>query len=402
MTSLYPDQDLHLNTRVLPVDPASISFRSGNSLPTVSDPTTLANLQEAVNVLTTTTKPVGFPTETVYGLGASALSDEASLAIYKAKNRPADNPLIVHVASIDQLQQVLHCPLPEIYRPLVDVFWPGPLTIVLPAPTTTDPTSGKVVPVVSSICTHGQETVAVRLPAHPIARALIAMSNIPLAAPSANASTRPSPTTASHVFTDLHGRIPLILDGGPCNVGVESTVVDGTVTPPRLLRPGGISLEQIKLHGGPLWSNVVVGKATADANEVVRTPGMKYKHYSPRAPVVLFNNCGTGVEAISKYLKSHDEIKTPSAVIAVLTTRLFDQEAIKSVISDSLSTPHEVIIKSLGSAGSDISRNLFSALREMDEDHHATLIFVEGIEESDEGLAVMNRLTKAASTVIDG
>lgn len=371
-------------TRILPVDKTSILFKDGAELPQVSDPTTQANLNAAVKILTETTMPVGFPTETVYGLGASALNDEASSAIYRAKNRPADNPLIVHISSLSQLKRVLNTDLPEVYKPLVSKFWPGPLTIVLPAPVDKEGS-----PIVSSVCTHGQATVAVRLPNHPVARALIALSDTPLAAPSANASTRPSPTTAQHVFTDLQGRIPLILDGGPCDVGVESTVVDGTVSPPRLLRPGGISLEQIKQFGGPLWKDVVVGKATASENEVVRTPGMKYKHYSPRAPVVLFNGCGDGVDAISKYFSATTE---KPKTVALLPTRLFDVAAINSQIP--------VIVRPLGSSGQDISRNLFSALREMDEEKHADIILVEGIDESEEGLAVMNRLTKAASTVI--
>lgn len=377
-------------TKVLKVDPASISFSSSGQ-PLISDPDTLANLNEAVHILTTTSRPVAFPTETVYGLGASALRDDAALSIYKAKNRPADNPLIVHVSGLDQLQRVLKTPLPEVYKPLVDKFWPGPLTVVLPVPL-----DAEGHPVVSHVCTHGQDTVAVRLPAHPVARALIALSDTPLAAPSANASTRPSPTTAAHVYSDLKGRIPMVLDGGPCAVGVESTVVDGTVTPPRLLRPGGVSLEQIKQHGGPFWQSVVVGKATAGANETVRTPGMKYKHYSPRAPVVLFNGCGTGVAAVQSYMAKSS---TPSsAPVALLTTRLFDAAAIKQTLGSECT----VLVRHLGSAGTDISRNLFSALREMDEEQHAGLILVEGIDESDEGLAVMNRLTKAASTVING
>lgn len=376
-------------TRVLKVDPASISF-STEGQPLTSDPDTLANLNEAVHILTTTSRPVAFPTETVYGLGASALRDDAALSIYTAKNRPADNPLIVHVSSLDQLQRVLKTSLPDVYKPLVDKFWPGPLTVVLPVPLDSE---GH--PVVSHVCTHGQDTVAVRIPAHPVARALIALSDTPLAAPSANASTRPSPTTAAHVYSDLNGRIPLVLDGGPCLVGVESTVVDGTVTPPRLLRPGGVSLEQIKHNGGPFWQSVVVGKATAGANETVRTPGMKYKHYSPRAPVVLFNGCGTGVAAVQSYMANSS---TPSAPVALLTTRFFDAPGIEETLGASCT----VLVRHLGSAGTDISRNLFSALREMDEDQHAGLILVEGIDESDEGLAVMNRLTKAASTVITG
>ncbi|KAF5132049.1 hypothetical protein DV495_001648 [Geotrichum candidum] len=394
-----------MHTEILKVDASSIHFEqpgAASSRLTISDPATEASLKRAVKILQTTSQTVAFPTETVYGLGASALDDDASRAIYTAKRRPADNPLIVHVSGLDQLQRVLHTELPAIYAPLVAHFWPGPLTVVLPAPH--DPVTGASI--VSPVCTHGQETVAVRMPAHPVARALIALSDLPLAAPSANASTRPSPTTAQHVYADLHGRLPLVIDGGACEVGVESTVVDGTVSPPRLLRPGGISLEQIRAVGGPAWANVVVGKATAGKDEIVRTPGMKYKHYSPKAPVVLFNGCGNGVSAVTKYLKSHspsstgdnnnnDNTKKPK--IALLPTREFDTTAIEAVINDD---GFSALTKPLGKSGAEISHNLFSALREMDEDQGCDMILVEGIDEANEGLAVMNRLTKAASTVI--
>jgi L-threonylcarbamoyladenylate synthase len=398
-----------MHTEILKVDASSIHFEqpgAASSRLTISDPATEASLHRAVKILQTTAQPVAFPTETVYGLGASALDDAASRAIYTAKRRPADNPLIVHVSGLDQLQRVLHTELPAIYEPLVAHFWPGPLTVVLPAPH--DPNTGSSV--VSPVCTHGQDTVAVRMPAHPVARALIALSDLPLAAPSANASTRPSPTTAQHVYADLQGRLPLIIDGGACDVGVESTVVDGTVSPPRLLRPGGITLEQIRDAGGPAWANVVVGKATAGKDEIVRTPGMKYKHYSPKAPVVLFNGCGNGVSAVTKYLQSHlpsitsnssssdsnnDNINKPK--IALLSTREFDTTEIEAAINAAGSL---AITKTLGKSGAEISHNLFSALREMDEDQGCDMILVEGIDEANEGLAVMNRLTKAASIVI--
>lgn len=381
-----------VETKVLKVDPSSISFPDPETgLPHISDPVTAANIQTAVNLLKLESEPIAFPTETVYGLGGSALSDRASRAIYTAKNRPADNPLIVHVSSLAQLERRLGLKVPEAYTPLLDHFWPGPLTIVLPVDKEKSP--------VSSVCTHGQNTVAVRMPAHPVARALIALSDIPLAAPSANASTRPSPTRAQHVLTDLNGRIPLILDGGACDVGLESTVVDATVFPPCLLRPGGVSLEQIKEAGGSGWENVVVGKLSAAANEQVRTPGMKYKHYSPRAPVVLFNGCGSnnnGAEYVEKYFKLNSTTKVSGMKIALLTTRFFDQEEINKVLPEGSA----FVSQKLGSKGSDISRNLFNALREMDEHEKVDLILVEGIDESNEGLAVMNRLTKASSQII--
>ncbi|ANB14426.1 Sua5p [Sugiyamaella lignohabitans] len=375
-------------TKVLPVDPESIRFDPDdiNKPPSIASPSsTLDNLNEAVKILQTSHDPVAFPTETVYGLGASALDTESARAIYTAKNRPADNPLIIHVSSIEQLERRLLPAgerVPEIYRGLINKFWPGPLTIILPVP---DPTA------ISPVCTHGQSTFAVRLPANPVARALISLSDLPLAAPSANASTKPSPTQAQHVFTDLKGKIPLILDGGSSDIGVESTVVDGLSNPPMLLRPGGVSIEQIREFGGPSWQNVVVGRATAKSDEVVRTPGMKYKHYSPRAPLTLFIGC-TEQQLIDYVIRSN-----PSSV-GLLTTRHFNQKELAKTLRQ---LPGHITVhdKSLGQSGADISRNLFASFREMDA-KGVDLILVEGIDEQNEGLAIMNRARKAASTVI--
>lgn len=395
------------DTQILKVDPAEIKYPPHDAttkLPEI-DPksTTYENIQKAVDILKTTEYPVAFPTETVYGLGASGLGNsQASKNIYKAKNRPADNPLILHISSLDQLTRILKTPLPPIYSKLVDKFWPGPLTIILPNP------EGFVI---SPICTHGQSTFAVRMPQHPVARALIALSNIPLAAPSANASTRPSPTKAEHVYKDLKGRIPLILDGGSCEVGVESTVVDGTVSPPRLLRPGGVSLENIKKYGGKEWENVIVGAPsvpkkvtptgeTVDENFVPRTPGMKYKHYSPSCPVYLYINSGDGLNAVEQTFAKEDGFKSLDlSKVAVLTTKQFNGSSIADYLKSSCKNVSEVILKSLGTTGPEISHNLFDYLREMDEQEHVNLIIVEGIDTDNEGLAVMNRLCKAASKI---
>ena len=241
---------MSFTTRILKVRPESIQFV--NDKPQISDNETLINLEIAAKELTTTHNAIGFPTETVYGLAGSALSDESVKSIYKAKNRPADNPLIVHISSIEQLKRkLINYEIPQVYLDLISHFWPGPLTILLPI--TKDS-------LISKLVTANQDTFAVRMPNHPVARALIAMSDTPIAAPSANASTRPSPTLAEHVYHDLNGKIPLILDGGACDVGVESTVIDGLVDPPMLLRPGGVSLEDIKRVGGKLWENIVVAK----------------------------------------------------------------------------------------------------------------------------------------------
>ncbi|KAL1998791.1 hypothetical protein VTN02DRAFT_5558 [Thermoascus thermophilus] len=207
-----------------------------------------AAIAEAADALRTSDVPVAFPTETVYGLGADATRSTAVRGIYRAKQRPSDNPLIVHVDSLSMLRRLLHPAttpagpvepdgIPPIYTPLIERFWPGPLTIILPNP----PGSLLAREVTSNLPTFG-----VRMPSSPLARLLIHVADRPLAAPSANASTKPSPTTAQHVYHDLHGRIDLILDGGPCGVGVESTVVDGLTDPPVILRPGGIGIEELR------------------------------------------------------------------------------------------------------------------------------------------------------------
>ena len=384
LLSIIRKNPMSFTTKVLTVDPDSIEFAKNDDLPTINDEVTRTNLEIAAKELVETNNVVGFPTETVYGLGGSALSDESVRSIYRAKNRPSDNPLIVHVSSIDQLKRKLlpeNYDIPEIYRPLLDAFWPGPLTILLPMYSKSP---------ISKLVTANQPTFAVRLPKHPVARSLIAISDTPLAAPSANASTRPSPTLASHVYHDLQGLIPIILDGGACDVGVESTVVDGLSNPPMLLRPGGISLEQIKEVGGDLWKNVVLAKKTAGKLEAVKTPGMKYKHYSPQAKVVLFENCGDGKRAINDYItQNHVEGKK----IALLKSKEF---ALAQEVSSYIS-----LERSMGKTGDEILHNLFKLLREVDE-LQVDLIFVEGITQQHEGLAVMNRLSKAASETVIG
>lgn len=275
-----------------------------------------AHLLEAAAQVRTGDTPVAFPTETVYGLGADATRSSAVLGIYAAKQRPADNPLIIHISSLSQLRKLLspnynnknnrtnHShndtkslfafppsddPIPPIYHPLITRFWPGPLTILLPLPDAS-PLAPQV--------TCNLSTFAARMPSSLLALALIHAAGTPLAAPSANASTKPSPTTAAHVYHDLCGKIDIILDGGACDIGVESTVVDGLCSPPVVLRPGGVSIDALRTCPG--WEDVQVGyKDYAEMNygsgnngggvEMVspRAPGMKYKHYSPRARVVL-------------------------------------------------------------------------------------------------------------------
>lgn len=373
---------MSFTTRLLKVRPELIVFSKDQLLPHIIDKDTDENLKLAAKELQTTNNVIGFPTETVYGLGGSALSDESVKSIYKAKNRPADNPLIVHVSSLAQLQSKLLPPdyqIPLIYHRLINEFWPGPLTILLPV--------HKGSPI-SKYVTANQDTFAVRMPQHPVARALIAISDLPLAAPSANSSTKPSPTMAQHVMHDLLGKIPIVLDGGSSNVGVESTVVNGLCSPPMLLRPGGISVEELKRVGGKDWENVQIAKRTAESNEAVKTPGMKYKHYSPNAKVILFINCGDGKELISEYIKSNN-IDLDKIKVALLKSKQFkDYNGIE-------------VVKDLGKSGEDISRNLFKLLRQVDEEDKVDIIFVEGVEETNEGLAIMNRLNKAAVDVVE-
>lgn len=370
---------MSFHTKVLPVKKDAVLF-SGDT-PLISDPLTRHNLDVAAAHVRQLGAVVAFPTETVYGLGGSALDDNSVRAIYAAKNRPADNPLIVHVASADQILRLILTQLhqiPPVYHRLIEKFWPGPLTILLPIEAGSP---------VLQLVTAGQNTVGVRMPSHPVARALIALSDTPLAAPSANASTRPSPTLADHVLHDLDSRIPYILDGGACAVGVESTVVDGLVSPPMLLRPGGVSAEQIREYGGGEWAKVVLAKKTAGKMEAVKTPGMKYRHYSPTAKVVLFVGCGDGRRAVCDYMASHP------GLTALLRAANFSSAAEMGV--------DVVVDDCMGASAAEMAQNLFRLLRQVDE-MGVDQILVEGVDESGDGLAVMNRLSKAAMVTIKG
>jgi len=229
---------------------------------------------------------VAFPTETVYGLGADALSDSAVARIFEAKERPRGNPLIVHLADAAVLESVA-ARVPPRARDVAARFWPGPLTLVLPRAST-----------VPLITTGGLDTVAARVPSHPVALALIEASGRPIAAPSANRSGRPSPTRAGHVRDDLDGRIDMILDGGPTPVGVESTVLDMTTEPPMLLRPGGVTLEQLR----DCLGEVAVLKGD-DEEATGRSPGLRYRHYAPRAQVIVVDR-ETGEAVVAPWLEA--------------------------------------------------------------------------------------------------
>jgi L-threonylcarbamoyladenylate synthase len=303
---------------------------------------------------------VAFPTETVYGLGADGLNPTAMSQIYTVKGRPPDNPLILHLASQDQLP-VVAATVPAIAHILMQAFWPGPLTLVLPKTA-----------LVPDLATAGLTTVAVRMPSHPIALALIQASDTPLAAPSANRSGRPSPTTAQHVFDDMNGSIPLILDGGPTAIGVESTVLDVTCSPPLLLRPGGIPREALEALIGPL-------QKTTDASLHRRSPGTRYRHYSPQARVFILDEVSTEAlqGAVAATIRCHTRV-------GCLLHRLELEEV-----------PSGVIVRRIGGSLEDYARALFAGLRQFDT-LGVEAIIVEGVAEVGLGVAVMDRLRRAA------
>lgn len=306
---------------------------------------------------------VGIPTETVYGLAANALDSQAVLKIFAAKNRPADNPLIVHISAFSQLADLV-ADIPASARALAHAFWPGPLTMVLPR--------SRRIP---DAVTAGGDTVAVRMPSHPVARAIIDACGLPLAAPSANRSGSPSPTAAAHVMQDMDGIIPAVFDGGVCEVGVESTVVSLVGTTPRLLRPGGITPEQLEKVLGPI---AIDPSITANVHlDKVSSPGMKYKHYAPKARVTLLHGSSRAYTAFV------NEKAEPDAAALC-----FAEEA------DALRLP--VLCMGHQHAPGEIAHNLFALLRQADEEN-IQRIYAHCPSRSGVGLAVYNRLIRAAA-----
>lgn len=371
----------HFQTQILPVQSAHFQFQddSLNAKPVISHAQDQQAIDQAVEWLKQG-EAVGIPTETVYGLAANALSSDAVSKIFAAKNRPQDNPLIVHVSSLSMLESMLpDRKIPPVYLPIVERHWPGPLTIIVPAHPDIVPAS----------VTCGQPTVAVRFPAHPVARALIDACGFPLAAPSANASGKPSTTTAQHVYDDLQGRIPAILDGGPCRVGVESTVLDGLRSPAAILRPGGVTYEALAdmLPGLQVYRKDFVDKALEEAPT---TPGMKYRHYSPDAPVVLID---ATVDDFEQRWKEECSINFKDATKVGLLTSRNNQ-------NDNNTSSSSVTVEriSMGTSAEQVARGLFGGLRDLDT-RNVDVIFVQGVTETQEGMAVMNRLRKAASKV---
>ena len=316
---------------------------------------------------------VGFPTETVYGLGANALDARAVAKIYEAKGRPQDNPLITKVACVEEIPPLVRA-IPAAARKLMEAFWPGPMTLILP--------KADCIPDAVSA---GLDTVGIRLPANADARRLIRAAGCPIAAPSANRSGRPSPTTALHVLEDMDGRIPLILDGGACQVGVESSVIDATGEVPVILRPGGITPEMVERVLGHVRVDEHVMSPLREG-DVARSPGMKYKHYAPKAKAVIFS--GAPEHVVSAICRRYDEQTAKGERVAILGLdehRYGDRTFI-----------------SLGSEKrpQEAAARLFAALRELDE-RGDTVALCEAVDTAGIGLAVMNRMGRAAAFDIE-
>lgn len=318
---------------------------------------------------------VAFPTETVYGLGADARNSAAVRKIFAAKQRPADNPLIVHIRAMEQLRE-LTLEIPAYAFLLAERFWPGPLTMVLP--------KNAALP---EVTTAGLPSVAVRIPAHPLALALLKEAALPVAAPSANLSGTPSPTAASHVIADLAGRIDAVLDGGECMVGVESTVLSLLDSPPAILRPGAITLEMLR---SVLGNNLV--DLSTDRGEYRGTPpapGMKYRHYAPRAPLYLVEAGEKQEQQLAALLQDLiSRGKRPGLLLTLETV-----QALPSLYE----FPLEILASRQDAAAA--SKQLYGALRRLDS-IPVDVIIAEGLAEKEMGRALMNRLRKAADHVI--
>ena len=332
---------------------------------------------------------VAFPTETVYGLGANALDEEAAKKIYAAKGRPSDNPLIAHIAEYQELEGLV-AGIPGAAGRLMKAYWPGPLTIIFAK-------SSKV----PYGTTGGLDTVAVRMPDDPVARRLIRLAGVPVAAPSANTSGKPSPTTASHVYQDMNGRIDMILDGGPVGIGVESTIVDVTGETPALLRPGAITTEMLRETLGKVEIDPAIAGPVGD-NVKPKAPGMKYRHYAPKAELVLVE-----AEAAKDKTAGGETGEKPAGVspevIQTICRKALEDMAegmeVGIICTDETRDryPEHARVRSLGLRHREetIARNLFGVLREFD-DLSVDRIYSESFSEEHLGRAIMNRLTKAA------
>lgn len=355
--NLVEKEEMHMNTIVLSIDNEQ---QMQKSVKTAGDCIRLGGL-------------VAFPTETVYGLGADALNAAAAEKIYTAKGRPSDNPLIIHIADIEALDRIVS-EIPQKAKILTERFWPGPLTLVM-----------KKTELVPLSTTGGLQTVAVRMPNHPLALAIIRQAGGYVAAPSANTSGRPSPTLAKHVLEDMEGRIDLIVDGGELPIGIESTIVDITVDPPMLLRPGYITMEMLQECIGEVDTDPAM--VSMAAHQVPKAPGMKYRHYAPKAELKIVEGEPEAVaEAIDKFVIHQLEKGRKVGIIAT---------------DESLGCYPQGIVKSIGSRKDDstIAQNLYGVLREFDE-LQVDCIFSESFSEGKMGNAIMNRLGKAAANQV--
>ena len=312
---------------------------------------------------------VAFPTETVYGLGANGLDENAVPKIYEAKGRPSDNPLILHISEFDEIENIVK-EIPDVAFVLADEFWPGPLTMVF-----------KKSDIVPYRTTGGLESVAVRMPSNKIARELIKTAGVPVAAPSANSSGRPSPTKADHVLSDLDGKIDMVIDGGTVDIGLESTIVDVTGEVPVILRPGFITEEMLSEAIGRVKTDDAVKNLSPDKDLKPKAPGMKYRHYAPQGKMTIYKGKPEKVVKIINEETAKSEGKKTAVLATDETKRYYKADIVISVGSreDSESIAH----------------NLFDTLRSFD-DMGAEIIFSEGFDESRLGFAIMNRLHKSA------
>lgn len=315
---------------------------------------------------------VAFPTETVYGLGANALNTSACAKIFAAKGRPQDNPLIVHVGS-QAMAKSLVAGWPPEAELCVRHFWPGPLTLVLP--------KALVVP---ELVTGGLPSVGIRMPSHPVALRLIEAAGLPLAAPSANLSGKPSPTSGSHVWQDLKGKIPLILDAGSCPVGLESTVLDLSGGTPTILRPGGVTREQLEAVMGKVWLDALA------ESQAPKAPGMKYRHYAPQGELILLlgSSEDLGQRMGQEIQKGHARLKKVGVLCSLESAPFLHSWM-----------PDLLFVLGSRERPEEIAGTLFEGLRLCDE-RLMDLILVEGVEEGGLGTAIMNRLQKAAGKQI--
>jgi len=339
-----------MNTKIWSVDK---EMKEHDSYPQIEKAASLLRNQEVV----------AFPTETVYGLGADATSEEAVDKIFKAKGRPSDNPLIVHIGDMKQLDRIV-TKVSETARKIMNAFWPGPITLIFPK-------KGFV----AENVTAGLDSVAVRMPSHPVALALLKKANVPVAAPSANLSGKPSPTSAQHVVSDLEGRISGIVDGGVTGVGLESTVLDCTEDIPVILRPGGVTKEQLEA----LIGEVRVDQALKDEKEAPKSPGMKYTHYAPNAPLII-------VKGSKEFLQKQVEyFQKQGKKVGVLTTHEHQD----------FYHANQILTCGYRSKLETVASELYHVLRSFN-DYDVDIILSESFPEHGVGQALMNRLVKAA------